>query len=313
MAENQVPMVSGSNPPDNSGAPRVGPPPVPEVNIRTMTSDIKSVERGDATPLPESVLPKEIQNEPVFSPETMTPENNPAKATNKNWLIWTGVTILILVGGGIAYFSVFRSKNPPASPAPTPVTAPKPTTPTHASFFKAPIPKDQIRLNNLLLSSVTTALQSYAATLTGTSTLKEIEIVDKDGAPASWKNYFKVFGVDLNDEKLSAFEGDFTAFVFKDSNGSWPGYIAMLKSSSTSATILTDLKAIESADITKFYLAPTGSFGNFKDGKVKTFTTRYATGSKPGVAFNYGLIDNKYLVISTSYKGLQESVNALGL
>ena len=306
-------MVSGETSPNDSGAPRVGPPPIPEVNIRTMASDIKSVERGDATPLPETVLPKEIQNEPIFSPETATPDNGAVKSPNSKWLIWTGLAVLILAGGGVAYFTLLRPKTAPVSPAPTPITTPKPTTPIHTSFFKAPIPKDQIRLNNLLLSSVTTALQSYAATLTGTSTLKEIAIVDQDGTPASWQNYFKVFGTDISEEKLGAFTSDFTGFVFKDDKGSWPGYIAMLKPNSAATTVMTDMKAIETADISKFYLAPTGSFGSFKDGKIKTFATRYATGAKPGVALNYGIFGDKYFIVSTSYKGLLEAINSLGL
>ncbi len=308
--------MPNSGMPPNNNRPNITPPPTPEVNVRTMNSDMKSVERGDAMPLPESVLPKEMENEPVFSAETAnTMGEKSGNSGKKRMMMWILGIVIIGGLGAVGYFVIYPKINPAPPPVTPPPTPPPAVQAMHRSAFKTNVPSDQIQLNNIILSSVMAAFQTYATSLTGSTSapvIKELAIVDGANMPVIWKTYFKIFGTNISEENMATwFDSDFTAFVYHDDKGTWPGYVLNIKDGIASSTLKTSIKPIEESDISKFYINPPGTFGAFKDGKVKNFVTRYATSNKPGVALNYGIVD-KYFVLSASYKGFESAVTALG-
>ena len=114
---------------------------------------------------------------------------------------------------------------------------------------------------------------------------------------------------------LTAFDRDMTAFVYKDANGSRPGYIFKLNDSANPATVSADIKSIESSDNLPnlFLTSPGAAIGVFKDGiTIGDAKARYINYSTIGASFNYARFNN-YLVVSTSFNGLKEAMKLLGL
>ena len=300
--------------------PSFGTPPPTEVSLRTMNSDIKSIEKGEATPLPESVLPPEIESEPVFRPETQATESfkiEEEKPRSKKIWLWIILLIVVLGLGALGYFVVYplvigqnQTAEPPP-PAPNPIVSPIP----HNSFFLTPAPeRSQIRLNNLLTLTITNAFQGLSANSgLNPGMVQEVEILDDQGSQIPASSYLVAFLPALSGSEVANWlEDDFTAFLYYDSSGVWPGYVFKVKNAVNLDEARINFNVIESADLTKFYLAPPGSFGIFKDGQINGKITRYAASSQPGAALNYGFV-NGYLIISTSYDGLKTAAPLLGI
>jgi len=304
-----------------SGEQKFGAPPTPEVNIRTTESDIKSIERGESMPVPESVLPPETEKEPSFRPETQVPgditgmEEEPPKG-KKPWL-WIILGIVIIGLGLLAYFVVFPLISSPPTSSPTP--SPSPTTgiitPTpHNSLFLMPVPDEaEINLENFLFSTITNNLQLIAANRLPDNTIQEVAVLDAHESQVPWSSYLSTFLPTLTPTQLETwFEDDFTAFIFYDAKGAWPGYVAKIKNSANIDTAKATLTILETSDLSKFYLSPPGVFGQFKNGQINGKATRYAVGGIPGAALNYGFV-NSYFIVSTSYDGLRAAAPLLGI
>jgi len=311
----------GSNQPNQPGEQKFGAAPTPEINIRTTESDIKSIERGESMPVPESVLPPETEKEPVFRPETQVPEGmmgmeeEPPKG-KKPWL-WIILGVVIVGLGLLAYFVVFPLISSPPTPSPTP--SPSPTTQIiapapHNSLFLSPLAdQTQITLQNFLLSTITNNLQLIAANRLPDNTVQEVVVVDINDSQVPWSSYLPAFLPTLTPTQLGTwFEDDFTAFIFYDAKGVWPGLVAKIKNSANIDAAKATLTILETSDLSKFYLSPPGVFGQFKNGQINGKATRYAVGGIPGAALNYGFV-NSYFVISTSYDGLRAAAPLLGI
>ncbi|MBI3046008.1 MAG: hypothetical protein HYY86_00475 [Candidatus Harrisonbacteria bacterium] len=136
----------------------------------------------------------------------------------------------------------------------------------------------------------------------------EVEILKEDGGQMSLPELFRRFLPVFDKDFLSqTFNDDFTAFRYYDANGSWPGYVAKIKDSQVLAPVIAPILENYAA---RFYISPE-TLGEFKDGSVLGIKTRYAIGSRPGSAFNYGLF-NEYLVISASFDGFKLALKSLG-
>ncbi len=311
---------------NSSGQPtdqKFNAPPPPEVDLRTMQSDISSVQKGESMPMPQSVLPPAVESEPVFRPETQVGDtlpggqeiSAPKKKSGKLW-IWISLLIVIAGGGTAAYFFVYPSLAPaPVAPV-TPPPAPTPITPVipHNSYFlTAPQTNSELRLNNLLYTTIINSLQNLAATKLTDGFVQEVAILDAQGSQITFSSYLPVFAAGFTPTQLANwFEDDFTAFLYYDKNGVWPGYVAKIKNGANLDEVSSNLASLEKEDLSKFYLAAPGGFGPFKSGQLNGKSTRYAGGSAVGSSFNYALINGE-LIISTSYNGLKAAAPLLGL
>ncbi|MCL5733051.1 MAG: hypothetical protein M1334_00055 [Patescibacteria group bacterium] len=343
--------------PQGNGVPLVPPPP--SVKVRTMESDYKSTtESGGQPPVPEKVVVPPVDpnvkfsnfntppKEPTFQPSVKSssvqpsvPPTNIAKKKSPIVLIIILLVIIVLgVGGYFGYSYFFAQPSAPAAPASLPAPTPAPTpapaavpisTPAapsliHQSFFKTPA--DQ---TVSLSFDPTAGLLGYKTALAtvipsnATSGLYEVVVKDNSGNSLGASTILPIITSSISSSSIATdFQPDITVFLYKDSNGIWPGYILALNSTtsastSTSATssmavVKASMASLESAaDLPNFYLADSGTFGAFKDGKLGTQATRYAVSTNKD-AFNYGFFGN-YLVLSDSYNGLKAAVTHLGL
>jgi len=87
-----------------------GAPPPPEVTIRTMKSDIKSVAAGEATPTPEKVTTKELEKITAAGAIEVVSETigRGRPKPKRTGLIITIAAILVLGLGALAYFLISR-------------------------------------------------------------------------------------------------------------------------------------------------------------------------------------------------------------
>ena len=315
MQGNQQNSSTGSG----QGGSQFGAPPPREVNIRSAETDRRSVERGDAAPTPDTVMPPWSQNkEPNFRPETQAAEDfsgeiQSSGSSRRVWLwIFVGVMVIAVgVVGWIVYPLIFGSGNDePQVILPPPLP---PAIPHQSLFVPAPLNSIEIRLTNTTYSTLGNALQALVATPGQENTLQEVAILDGTGSQIPFAKVLSALAPTLTEAQLAPwFEDNFSAFIFYNTQGAWPGYVARIKNGVNIDELKVAIKAFETGDLTRFYLASPGTFSAFKDGQINGKATRYATGSNVGASFNYGVLGN-YLVISTSYAGLQNAAPLLGI
>lgn len=308
--------------------------PEGDIGLRTLESDMKAIQesetvrqpQGESVPAPESVLPWELKE--VFEqPETVgqlggvqvESEKQPPRKILKIIVLIAGI---LIVGGGLGflgYYVVYPWFNPPevVEEMLSQTEEQQPVLPvrlSHKSYFVGVVPKEVISFRELNQTNISAALKKVVSEKIGI--LKEIEILDNTGGQiyfdAFISNFLQLTAADKNN--LSSWlEPDFTAFLYYDANGIWPGYIAKVKSAEFLPKVKSDFLPIaELTDPTLFYLSSPGTFQAFKDGKVQNYATRYAVASQPGVAFNYGVFGD-YAIFSTSYSGLKSAISLLGL
>ncbi|MEZ4156638.1 MAG: hypothetical protein R3B52_01490 [Candidatus Paceibacterota bacterium] len=81
---------------------QVGPPPVPEVSLRTLSSDAQSVARGLAVPEPQLVQPQRVSAPQVATVGTPKPQ----KKSSKKLIIL--ISLLVVVAGAAGAFLFFK-------------------------------------------------------------------------------------------------------------------------------------------------------------------------------------------------------------
>lgn len=303
-------------------AQSVPPPPAPEIAMRTMEGDIRSIQGGAPTPVPESVLPSELKDV-LEQPETVDQMAGPveAPATRKVWKTILVLFLIVVIGGGLGWagykyvyplFIPVPEEGPPKMPTGTQPSLQ--TRITHKTYFVGTVSKTTINFRDLGLPNILQALRQVP--VEQNQTFKEVEIFDVTGGQIYAKDFLSnVLPLTDADKTLLAdsLEPDFTSYLYYDKDTAWPGYVFKIKSaSSVSALRQSFLPIVELVDLSAFYLVPPGTFQPFKDGKVGNYSTRYAVGSQSGAAFNHGILGD-YLIFSTSYDGLKAAVAALGL
>ncbi len=313
------------NPINQNSSPRMDAPPIPEVEVRTMESDKKSVERGEIRPTPESVLPPIEDKSPMFKSETVSTtslgDSMPMKKGHTGLYATLIVIILLLASGGIYYFYNFYNQSPS-----TDVTAvsnslnntkptndlPKEHLNPHSSLLSSTIPSSEARFGNLIYDSVFQYFkQITTVSKPANGTLIEIKTLDEKGSQIPFGSFLPLFFAVDKTQLGNWFNDDFTTFIYFDEKGSWPGFVAKIKDGISSAEIFDSLgKSLEVQDLTKFYIVNPGKFQKFKDGQLNGKKTRYASALSDGASFNYGIFGN-YFVISTSYPGIKTVSSSL--
>lgn len=316
----------------------VPPPPPPPVTIRTMGSDIESLQKsggGQPTgevinqsqspvqkPAPEpglniSAVPGYTgPEEKLFAPETLpTPQESPApvlsapQSGRSKQLIIISLAILAVLGLGAAgYFYVYPLLFPSEVVVTTTTPEPAPTPPPASIVHKSFITSDKAEVA-LSISA------AKAETATGAQLIKEVVLNDTNGKQITFPKYFPTIIPEFKtDELANVFEEDFTAFIYYDQNGVWPGYVAKLKSGSSLVIAQPLFNKIENyAGAENIFIQSPGtrSAEGFKSGQANGVPTRYLTFSSPGSALNYGWFNNQYLVITTSYPAMLEATKRL--
>lgn len=340
---------SEQNPrPEPPQPPSVQPPPPPPITIRTMESDIKSMQASGGTPIPQQVKPNELKipapsEEPVFSPQTAGQPQLERKSLPP-WLkisaLIAGALVLIAGFGALGYYIVYplifppqvqlpTAETPPPPPLPTEQPAPKqlapeqpapkqPTALTHASFFSVPANQTEtLTIAAITAEAIKEALTTSAAQALATSSIKEITFKTADGLVTAPEFLSAALPVFTAQEIETNFEDDFTAYLYYDQNGVWPGFIFRLKDTAILFEAQALVEKIETAAVTalkNIYVADPGkaSAETFRNGQLKGKATKYLPFELPGASLNYGIIGN-YFMLSTSYAGIQEAANRLGL
>lgn len=310
---------------ENFSSAPVAPPPAPEISMRTMEGDIRSIKEGAPSPTPESVLPSELKDI-LEQPETVNQMGVPIveepSGSKKILKVLIISIVVLLVGGGLGFagykyvYPVFFGEEESDSVV-APLIKEQPpiqTRVTHKTYFVGSVQKTTINFRDLNLINITQALRQVP--VEQNRTLKEAEIFDVTGGQIYAQDFLSnILPLTDVDKKLLAdsLDPDFTAYLYYDKDIAWPGYVFKLKPTA-SAIILQQsfLPVVELMDLSVFYLTAPGTFQPFKDGKVGSYSTRYAVGSQAVAAFNHGIL-GEYLVFSASYDGLKAAVAALGL
>lgn len=353
---------------------KIPTPPPAKVSVRTMQSDIKSIqEDGGQMPQPytaeisqplkeETKTLEEIvfqapglgsnipgytgPEEPIFKTEASSPlpqnkektsaegsvlnqaegSAKPPKKGSKTLAAILGIVILAAILGMGGYYLVtkfIKTKGvalsptvsaPPQEETIIPIPEKIPSPAAYVSLFSAPVLQEEKIISALTLDNVKNALMA-AVNANPVNNLKEVILRDENQSLVGFSKFIPVILPELKSEEVAGFfEENFTATIFSDINGSWPGYVVKLKSTATvsqaQAFIKQNLES--SANLKNFFLEEPGTAAAFKDGLAgsQSINTRYATFSKPRAAFNYGWANNN-LVISASYAGLLEILKQL--
>ena len=213
---------------------------------------------------------------------------------------------------------------PDGNNVPAPETGSPVETPNalwkHRSFFVVPAAaQTELTIYNFSLPGIQNALREESAAKNDLNQkIKEVTLTTLTG-PISLSEFLPLFikesvGSDVAPAfvDLSKFEDDFTAFLYYDESGVWPGYVARIKDGEDSLVIKTRLIEVESSfDLSAFYLGQPGTFKEFKDGTYNKMKTRYAVGGQSGASFNYTFFGTNTLVLSTSFNGLKAAISLI--
>ncbi len=211
--------------------------------------------------------------------------------------------------GSLTYFVILPTFFGGKTGAPAPTVSVK-----HSSFFVNPAAASaEIKVPTLSALDITTSLQNEAFKQLADQQIKEISISDKNGQ-VDFNKFLTALAPALSAVNLSsALEGDFTGFMYYDSNGVWPGYVGKLKTNVDANAVKQALMQLSSAtNLDGLYLASPGIFQPFKAGQYKNYATRYSAGSKTGASLNYAIIGD-YFIVSTSFSGFKAALPLLGL
>lgn len=322
-----IPSSTSVPPFSASKSPSVGAPPPPDIGIRTMASDLSSLKSsGGLEPKAKTFRPEDFSTEAIFQPAEggAESETSQTSASHKPLYIILGIVGFVIIASLVIYFFIWPLIKSPTNTTPTvdnnPPANNNPTTPgtlVHKSFFTASIASTiSANLSNLNLTEISTALNAVAPGI-GQSSLAEITLTVNNTVPESPDFLSTVFPQLDKTVVASNLEKDFTAFIYRDANGSWPGYVFKLSETGAVGSISEPIKtSIESStSLSGLFLVNPGKQGpaGFKDGlKVGGSTARYVSFASTGASLNYGWFGN-YLIISTSFNGFKESLKALGL
>lgn len=336
--DNFPPLNNNQNNNSAPGVPprNVPPPPPPPIAIRTMDSDVKSMEQsGGASPAPQMVSIKETEKpaqsvsdvkinipgyegpeEKLFTPETLPSADTDAleaekKSGSSRLILFIVIFVVVAAGLGAAgyfFYPMFFPTSPVTPPPAT--TTPPPVTP--------PV---SIKHNSYMTSDGATApvlSLAQAASLpiaTGTqSMIKEVILQDASGSQIAFSKYIPSVITEFTEADLKTlFEDDFTSFLYYSGSNIWPGYVAKLKTGVPAAVAQTTIGKIETfPSLANLFLSNPGdkSAAGFKNGQVNGKPSRYVTFSAEDAAINYAFVDN-YLIISTSYAGALEAEKRL--
>lgn len=323
-----------NNPMQPQGGTQVPPPPGQDVGIRTMQSDNQSLQQGQITPQPQVINPANFPTEANLTPETSNQlesgqvEDLSVAKKSKTWL-WLALGVIVLIGLGLlGYFVIYPLLNPPApivSPTDEPPAesslplppeegeAPAPETVVYESaFVVSPNLSITAVLDSVSLQSIRSAYLAQAEQMSNQS-LAEVELQDANRYPLAFSALVGALLPDFLDasQVQEWTEDAFTAFIYKDENGIWPGYVARIKADANTETFAQWLDAFEQNDLSGLFVADPGALAEFKNGEVNGISDRYAAGQN-GASLGYAIVGQDKLLISTSFEGMKEALRLMG-
>lgn len=319
---------------------RIAPPPL-EVKIRTLKSDLELLAQGGG------FVAQGGGQRVSVSLQSETQKNK----SNRNFLKWLLVVVVIagLIGFGLFGYYVFyplifgknnsslqnkkisniQSKFSNSNQESTSsllkenqnfVPEQLSTNFIHQSFFR----KDVDEVLTLVVKKgpaiSATELQTYGqklfnlvSSINSTSTFFEI-LIKLDNQPMAAAKFSELVGSIIDVNFLNEnFYPDFTAFVYKDENGFWPGYIFKLLPGKN-WLFLKDHPAIinieKSSKLNLLFLAPPGSENprGFEDIVILNQSFRALSYKNPAAKFIYGWVVGGYFILSTSENSLKEAL-----
>ncbi len=194
-------------------------------------------------------------------------------------------------------------------------TAPTGTSTTassHLSLFTTPADSTQ----SVVVTSGGTPgalLQQLALSGTQVPLFREVILTDDSGNFVPFATIVSLLAPDVFTSDVAAqFQPDATYYTYTDSNGTWFGLAAQLKSAADLAAAKTAVARFESqqTDVMNFFSGNMTNPSTWKDGSAGNFTGRYETFSEPNAAFNYGW-SGRTLLIGTSYNAYKTAANRL--
>lgn len=278
------------------------------------------------TPVPPSIPPRASAPAPevkvsaggpdFFAPSTFEPSPVPPGVSTNSKAVKNIIMIvvaLVFVGGigALSYFVVFPLLFPPqAGNVPQVVATPV----THNSYLVLPVAAEaQLNLPDHKYLTIASAMQNESFNQLAAGQYKEVRVFENNQQVPFPDFLAAISPVTSALADGGYFEKDFTALLYYDASGVWPVYVAKMKAGTVGSELAANFQSLEGVlDVANFYLAPPGSFSQFKDGKVGSQMTRYAVGTQAGAAFNYGAL-GEYFVISTNYNGLKNLMSLIGL
>lgn len=180
------------------------------------------------------------------------------------------------------------------------------------------------------------ALKTGLAAETTLPVFKEVLPQDSASAAIGGYSFLPLFMPSLTKEYLTAtIAEDFTAFVYKDKDGVWPGYVVKLNRNVPPPTTdasgnpiqapavtadATELLAAIKQLPTVFYVEDPGApkAAKFNDGakfNPKIQSVQYLAYTKAGASFNVATLkngDDSYVIWSTSFNGIKEVIKLMG-
>ena len=322
-------------------------PPSPAadaVQIRTMESDMRSVS-GGVEPAPQFVTPPSpITGQPQPITQAPTPSNNPVppapmpavtEVKPSRLIISLGIFLIIICIAWITYaylLPFYYAMTPAAEPTPE-VAAPEastegmgvipPPAQTQTPVGITPLGGTQSTLPKVdtdgSFASIMTALTTEAKKNPVAGTIQEISITN-GGVPMNFDAFMGALLPEAQTNGLAgiftaAFDPIFSAYIYYDEHGAWPGYIAKENPASQidAVTLANRIQAFETSSYENLFLADPGIGDAFKTGQARgKYVDRFIPLATQGALFNYGIFGN-YLIINTSNNGLVKALDALKL
>jgi len=329
----------------------VPPPPGREVKIRTLESDVKSVEQsGGGIPEPEVIRLSELDSDLGKTPEPAPAPAPPAELTgepppftrpisqtapavseiapptpvkSKKWWLAAGsivIIALVILGYWYLWFSNLPAEIPEEPAIEGGITLPATTAPPaiNQSVFGFPPEKiTEIKAGDSTVIGIITALQNRASFKT-TEQLEEIVIKINDQS-LPFNEYLNILlpetaGSNLEAVLKAVFEKNFTAFFYRDENNrAWPGYLVSLKPGVQidQPSLLAQLADLEKASIVNLFLAPPQKQLPFKTAPFGKQFTRRYATFEQKPASLNYGLFGQYLIITTTDQALIEILKAL--
>ncbi len=317
----------------NQGGPQTArptPPAQPAVSaqprtpqtppVRTMQGDINSLEGRLAV----SNNPSFEADEPVFTPETTNQLDAPvdeliAAHQRRSRILWIIGAIVVIIVFIVIGFFVLQPKTDTPPVADTGDTEPTDTGTTteilsHASrFTTAPASTIAATLSKAPTRDEILGVLVKEGQRAGLG-LTEVTFTDADASQIPVAVFLSALAPSFLEANKSGtlFTADFTAFIYKDAAGTWPGYVLTQKQGTDAAAINQWLASLEASKLSEFFIVDPGAFKGFKNGTINTIPDRYNPGTTSNASFGH-LTRTGTLLIATSFSGMKEAVKLLGL
>ncbi|MBS3903288.1 MAG: hypothetical protein KGZ30_02830 [Anaplasmataceae bacterium] len=307
------------------------PPPPPEMEVRTMRTDLESVSASGGISLQAEEVASLLAAEEKKS--SVAPRSSGVLS-----LIAIGVVVLVAaIVVGFLFFYIFSGSLPNISfllgggepqtedgveedYQPLPNAYP---TFKYESYLKleaqdiVPVVLPREGASSVAeLKTFRQGLLNALSAVRGRNAFVEVLPQDSDELPYSWAEFLKLNDVALLNENfwLDVFEPNFNLFIYRDGRGAWPGYVLKLQQDEAVTVNQDSVAAIEkqSQEIAKLFIDPPQGGRTFEEGSVLGTLTRQKPYDNPtGAMFVYAWYGGKYLVLSTSFDGMGAVITLL--